>query len=234
MLEELIRTSIGSLLVPSTRRIRWGHDNPIVLRAAHAEATLLASGWSIDPDSTDDPLCDVRRVASELAMAETTARRWMRDGTLTCVIVEDGDGVRRRWVRLSEVWSVRDRLGKRVLLPDLAEDLGIRYHELYRLSRLLGLELERHPTSRQFEVPPEATERLQAEVVRLRALHARSLKLATAAQRLDRAVSTVGLMARRGELEVDLETDSSKAVFVTPSLGGDLPGRTCQRIQEQS
>jgi hypothetical protein len=67
------------------------------------EATLLAAGWSIDPDGGDDPLCDVRRVASELGMAETTARRWMRDGTLRCVIVRDGDGVQRRWVRLSEV-----------------------------------------------------------------------------------------------------------------------------------
>ena len=178
VLDELIRGSIGSLLIPSTRRIRWGHANRVFLRAAHVEATLLAAGWSIDPDSGDDPLCDVRRVASELGMAETTARRWMRDGTLRCVIVRDGDGVQRRWARLSEVWSVRDRLGERVLLPDLADELGVRYHELYRLSRLLGLELERHPTSRQFEVPPEAAKRLRAEHLRVCALHERSLKLA--------------------------------------------------------
>lgn len=153
VLDELIRGSIGSLLVPSTRRIRWGHANRVFLRAARVEATLLAAGWSIDPDGGDDPLCDVRRVPSELGMAETSTRRWMRDGTLRCVIVRDGDGVQRRWVRLSEVWSVRDRIGERILLPDLAAELGVRYHELYRLSRLLGLELERHPTSRQFEVP---------------------------------------------------------------------------------
>ena len=215
VLDELIRGSIGSLLIPTTRRIRWGHANRVFLRAAHVEATLLAAGWSIDPDGGDDPLCDVRRVASELGMAETTARRWMRDGTLRCVIVRDVDGVQRRWVRLSEVWSVRDRLGERVLLPDLAADLGVRYHELYRLSRLLGLELERHPTSRQFEVPAEVAERLRAEHVRVCALHERSLKLAVTAQLLNRAVSTVGLMAKRGELEVDSETDSSNAVFVT-------------------
>ena len=215
VLDQLIGGSIGSLLVPSTRRIRWGHANRIFLRAAHVEATLSAAGWLIDPDGGDDPLCDVRRVASELSMAETTARRWMRDGTLPCVIVGDGDGVQRRWARLSEVWSVRDRLGERVLLPDLAAELGVRYHELYRLSRLLGLELERHPTNRQYEVPPEAAKRLRAENVRVCALHERSLKLAVTAQLLNRAVSTVGLMVKRGELEVDSETDSSNAVFVT-------------------
>jgi integrase len=80
VLDELIAVSIGSLIIPSTRRIRWGHANRIILRAGHAEATLLAAGWSIDPDSCDDPLCDVRTVASELRLAETTARRWMRDG----------------------------------------------------------------------------------------------------------------------------------------------------------
>ena len=215
VLDELVQASVESLVVPAARRIRWGHGNKMFQRAAHAEATLLAAGWSIDPDSQDDPLCDVRRVASELQMAESTARKWMRDGTLKCVIVKDGDGVQRRWTRLSEVWSVRDRLGERVLLPDLAEDLGARYHELYRLSRLLGIELERHPTSRQFEVPPEAAIRLRAELGRVRALHDRSLKLAAAARLINRAVSTVGLMAKRGDLEVDPETDSSNAVFVT-------------------
>ena len=169
----------------------------------------------MDPDSCDDPLCDVRRVASELRMAETTARRWMRDGTLRCVIVRDGDGVGRRLARLSDVWSLRDRLADRILLPDLAEELGVRYHELYRVSRLLGLEFEQHPSSRQFEVPPEAARRLRVEHARVRALHTRSLKHAAAARLLNRAVSTVGLMVKRGDLEVDPETDSSKAMFVT-------------------
>ena len=102
-----------------------------------------------------------------------------------------------------------------IRLPDLAEELGVRYHELYRVSRLLGLELDQHPTNRRFEVPPEAASRLRAEYARVRALHQRSLKLAAAARLLDIAVSTVGLMAKRGDLDVDPETDSSKARFVT-------------------
>jgi hypothetical protein len=214
VLDEIIRGSIGTLLVPTTRRIRWGASNRTLARSAHVEATLGAAGWAVDPDSVDDPLCDTRRVASELQVAPRTARRWMRDGTLRCVIVPDGDGIGRRWARLSEVWTLRDRLGDRVLLPDLAEELGVRYHELYQTARRLGVELERHPTSRQFEVPLEAT-KLRVEHARVRALHQRSIKLAAAARQLSLAVSTVGLMAKRGDLDIDPETDSSDARFVT-------------------
>lgn len=149
----------------------------------------------------------------------------------------DRPGRRRRWARLSEVWSLRDRLADRILLPDLAEEIGVRYHDLYRLSRLFGLELDQHPTSRQFEVSSEAAERLRAEHARVRALHGRSLKLAAASRQLHLAVSTVGLMAKRGELDIDPETDSSKARFVTRASvegcrvarGGDSPRR---RLEE--
>jgi integrase len=215
VIDELIVGSIGSLLVCTTRRIRWGRSNRNLRRAAHISATLDAAGWSIDPESSEDPLCDYGRVAAELVIARTTARRWMRDGTLRCVIVRDGDGIERRWVPLSEVWALRDRLASRALLPYLAEELGVRYHELYQMARRLGLELDQHPTSRQFEVPYKAAEQLRAELDRVRALHERSMKLSAAAKYLNLAVSTIGAMAKRGELVVDPETDSSEARFVT-------------------
>jgi hypothetical protein len=215
VLEEIIRGSIGSLIVPTTRRIRWGHSNRYLERAAHVDATLGAAGWMIDPDSVDDPLCDTIRVAAELGIGRTTARGRMRDGTLTCVIVADGDGVERRWTRLSAVLSLRDRLRDRVQLPDLADQLGVRYHDLYQTARRLGLQLDRHPTSRQFEISVETGQRLRDEYGRLRALHQRSMKLAAAATRLNLAVSTIGVMAKRGQLDVDPETDGSNARFVT-------------------
>jgi integrase len=215
ILDEIIRNSIGSLLVPTTRRIQWGHANRYLRRAAHIEVTLAAAGWLVEPGSVDDPYCDTARVACELHVSPTTARRWMRDGTLRCVIIQDSQGLERRRVPLSQVWALRDRLTERMLLPNLAEELGVRYHELYRTARRLGVELERHPTSRQFEVPIQAAELLRCELGRVRALHHRSMKLAAAALRLDRAVSTIGLLAKRGELEVDPETDGSGARFVT-------------------
>lgn len=237
VLDQIIGGSIGSLLIPTTRGIHWGQAYRDLGRVEHAEATLAAAGWLIDPGSALDPLCDAGRVATELRLADTTARRWLRDGTLRCVIVEDGDGVPRRRARLSDVWALRDRLAGRILLPDLAQELGVRYHELYRLSRLMGLEFEQHPASRQFEVPAEAADCLRAEHARVRALHQRSMKLAAAARVLGLAVSTVGLMAKRGELDVDPETDSSHARFVTRASveawriarAGDTSGRRLER-----
>lgn len=215
VLDELIRRSVGSLLVPTTRRVRWARSTRLFGHAAAVEATLAAAGWMIDPRDSDDPLCDTQRVASELGIASTTARRWMRDGTLNCVIVRDAKQPPSGWARLSDVWSLRDRLADRVLLPDLAEQLGVRYHELYRTARRLGMDLERHPTSRQFEVPHEEAGLLRSEHARVQALHDRSMKVAAAARRLSLAVSTVMLMAKRGELHTDPETDSSNARFVT-------------------
>lgn len=174
--DDLIRGSIKSLLVPTTRRVHWARSNRLFERAAAVDATLGAAGWMVDPGSSDEPLCDTQRVASELRIAPTTARRWMRDGTLNCVVVRDANVPPSRRARLSDAWSLRDRLADRMLLPDLAEQLGVRYHELYRMSRRLGMTLERHPTSRQFEVPREAAERLRSEHARVRALHERSMK----------------------------------------------------------
>lgn len=215
VLDELIRRSIGSLILPTTRRIHWARTNRLFRHAAAVEATLGAAGWMIDPGSADDPLCDTQRVASELRIAPTTARRWMRDGTLNCVIIREANHPPSRRARLSDVWSLRDRLADRILLPDLATQLGVRYHELYRMSRRLGMTFERHPTSRQFEVPHQDEERLRGEHARVHALHERSMKVAAAARQLGLAVSTVTLMATRGELDTDPETDSSNARFVT-------------------
>lgn len=124
VLDGVVRGSIGSLLVPTTRRVHWARSNRLFRSAAVVEATLGAAGWMVDLGSTEDPLCDTRRVASELRVAPTTARRWMRDGTVSCVIVDGSDGRQQRRARLSEVWTVRDRLACRQLLPDLAAQLA--------------------------------------------------------------------------------------------------------------
>jgi hypothetical protein len=217
ILDANIDNTIGSLLVPTTRKIRWGPDNPLRARVDHVEATLAAAGWQVEPGDPDDPLCDTNRVADELAVYPNTARRWMADGTLPTVVAPDDTGVPRRWVRLSDVWRHRDRLAGRLLLPDVAESLGLRYHEAYHLLRRLDLDLDQHPTTGEYELTPEAVGALRAETERIRALHRRSMKLAAAARQLRMAASTVGLMAKRGELEVDPETDSSGARFVTRS-----------------
>ena len=215
ILDEKITASIGTLLTPTTRRPYWGKQNPLRARAEHITATLVDAGWVVDPGSPDDPLCDAERVAAELDIHPNTARRWMADGTLPAIVAPDAQGVPRRYSRLSTVWAQRDRLARRVLLPDLAEQIGVRYHEVYNTVRRLGLAMEQHPATRMYEVTPEAADAVRNEFGRVQALHRRSMKLPAAAVQLHLAASTVRLLAQRGDLVVDPETDSSGLRFVT-------------------
>ncbi len=215
VLDDKIANSIGTLLTPTTCRVKWGHHNPILAKLDHVDATLAAAGWLIEPGDPDDPLCDAQRVASELHVHLSTARRWMADGVVACVVAPDERGVPRRFARLSAVWACRDRLAERVLLPDLAEELGLRYHELYHMVRRLDVHLELYPGTRDYQVTPEAAAVLRAEHARVRALHRRSMKLAAASRQLKVALSTTALLVKRGDLDLDPETDSSGAKFVT-------------------
>ncbi|MDA8282795.1 MAG: hypothetical protein M0Z42_05735, partial [Actinomycetota bacterium] len=192
-----------------------GSSNPLAARAAHVDATLAAAGWLVEPGSDDDPLCDATRVAAELDVSVTTARRWMSDGTLPTVAVPDAQSVPRRCCRLSDLWAHRDRLAGQILLPDIAEQLGLRYHEAYQMLRRLGLAADQDRVNGQYQLSPEVAEALRAEQRRIRALHGRSIKLAAAARQLGVALSTAALLSRTGHLEVDPDTDASGARFVT-------------------
>jgi predicted DNA-binding transcriptional regulator AlpA len=139
----------------------------------------------------------------------------MTDGTLPSLIAPDDHGVPHRWSRLSDVWSYRDLQDSKIRFPDLAEKLGIRYDELYRMMRHLGLALEQHPTSREFTLTEEEADTLRAEHQRVRALHLRSMKLPAAARQLKLTFSTVRLLAIGGGLDLESETDTSGARFVT-------------------
>ena len=213
-IDAMIEEAIGTLLVPTAQRVHWAHTHPNWQRGEDMSRVVDAAGWTREPGTDQDPLCDASRVARELGIAPTTARRWMRDGTFSCSTTVENGRLRRR-VRLSEVWSLRDRRAKRILLPELAIELGARYHELYQDARRLGLRLEQHPTSRLFDISPDEAQQLRKEQERVRRLHARAVKVSSAARELNRAVSTVGLMIKRGELALDPETDSSGARFVT-------------------
>jgi integrase len=215
VLDEKITASVATLLTPTACRVYWGRTNPLAARDEHVTAVLGAAGWLVDPGGTDDPLCDAQRVASELGLYITTARRWMNDGIVACTVVPDAKGIPRRFARLSAVWACRDRLADRVLLSDLAEQLGLRYHELYNMVRRLDLTLDLYPGTREYQVTPEAATALRAEHERVRALHRRSMKLAAASRQLKVALSTTAMLAKSDGLDLDPVTDSSGAMFVT-------------------
>ena len=215
LLDDHIAAQIGTLLTPTTRTVHWGRTNQLSYRADHVIAVLGAAGWLVEPGDPDDPLCDARRVADELGIVATTARRWMCDGTIPSVVAPDPNGVPRRYSRLSDVWAHRDHFARVIRLADLAEQLGVRYDEIYRSMRHLGLSPAQHPTSKELIFGDEEVEALRAEHARVRALHQRSIKLPAAARQLKVSFTTVRLLAANGDLELDSETDTSCARFVT-------------------
>lgn len=215
VLNDNIAKQIRTLLTPSTRRVRWTRSNPIFARTDHVSATLQAAGWLVEPGDPDDPLCDAPRVASELGITETTARRWMTDGSLPYIVAPDVHGAPRRFTTLSDIWRLREQLANVIRLPDLAEELGVRYGELYRSMRHLGLHPEQHRTSKEFTLTPSEADALRGEHARVHALHRRSVKMPEAARQLKLSWTTVRLLAKAGDLELDAETDTSGARFVT-------------------
>ena len=215
ILDHNIVMSIGGLMTPTLHRVQWGSGNPIAARSDHVDATLAAAGWLVEVGDSDDPLCDARRVAAELDIDPKTARRWMASGTIPTLVVPDAMGVPRRHAQLSAVWQLRERLAGQILLPDLADELGLRYHEVYNMLRRLGIDVEQRLGNREYQLTDEVARVLRAEHERIRCLHLRSIRVAAAARQLKVALSTVGLLIRRGELDLDPETDSSGAKFVT-------------------
>jgi hypothetical protein len=81
--------------------------------------------------------------------------------------------------------------------------------------RCLGLEVEQRPGHLEYLLTHQAAKALQVEHQRIQALHRRSMKLAAAARALNVALSTAALLSRTGQLDIDPETDSSGARFVT-------------------
>lgn len=153
ILDDHITADIATLLTPTTRTVHWVGTNPLFARADHVTAVLADAAWQVEPGDPDDPLWDAKHVADELDIGTTTARRWMTDGTVPSVVQPAGDGVPRRYSRMSDVLAYRDQRARVIRLPDLAEQLGVRYDETYRSLRYLGLAPAQHPPAKSSPSP---------------------------------------------------------------------------------
>ncbi len=211
ILDDNIAAQISTLLTPTTRAGHWGRTNPLSYRADHANAVLGAAGWFVEPGDPHDPLCNANRVTDELGIVATSARRWMRDATIPSVVAPDANGVPGRYSRLSDVWAQRDRLAGVIHLTDLTEELGVRYDEIYRLMRHLGL-----APAQQGAHPHRRRGRGAASRARPGPCTPPSfVKLPIASRQLKVSFTTVRLLVANGDLALDPETDTSGAGFVT-------------------
>lgn len=209
-IERSILATVGTLIIPTSSFPQFGRNHPIRPRLDDVRCQLIEAGALTETltDDGDEPLLDAAEVALELGCHESHARRLMRRGVLHA---DDRSG--RHRVAFSDLEAYRAT--KLPNLRDVADRHGIDYHRLYRLVEQLGIELERDPVSDDFAIDPAAEAALLAEVHRVDALRSRACTVADAARRLRKAHSTVRLLLRRGELDVDPETDASGARFIT-------------------
>jgi hypothetical protein len=215
-----IAAQVATLLVPTEHRIPWRSNNPLRVRSGHIEAVLAEAGWQVEPGGAENPWCDSARVALELGIAETTARRWMRDQVVPSTTDTDEHGNARRRSRLSDVEAVRERLSQRILLRDLAVELNVGYYRAWRALRRLGVISAREgPPPRELVLTVGQADALRRECDRLSALFDRSMRVSAAATNLGVAFSTAQKLLRRGELIEDPERDAFGAQYVTrPSV----------------
>ena len=213
--EASVAEAVPTLMVPTERAVRWSADNPLRARALHVEAVLAEAGWLAYSGGGANPWCDTNRVASELGVALTTARRWMRDQVVPCTTDTDEHGNECRRARLADVQAVKERLSGRILLRDLARDLGVGYHRAWQTLKRLGIDPSRDPRTEELVLSPDEAAATRAEFTRLAALASRSVRLSAAATKLGVSLGEVKQLIRRGQLVEDAERDAFGARYVT-------------------
>jgi integrase len=212
-IDRRIDRELGDLLIPTSLPY-FGEDHPIRARLADAREALVDAGWlAAEGDGPDTP-CGTARVADELGIAETTARRCMSNGTLP-IRVDVVDGTERRTARLEDVRRLRNELDEQTTVADLARELGEDYHVLYRLIHHLELEIPQDELTGKFRLSEAQCRRIRDEHGRIAALHRRAVRVGMAAHALGIGDRRVRHLICAGELDVDPETDMSNYRFVT-------------------
>jgi transposase len=212
-LDERVADEVGELLIPTDKRPQFGVGNPLIERTGHAEM-VLRDAWGLDTEAGYDPLYRTEQVAEELDVPRTTARRWMRDGKLPVEETTDRFGGCVRGVRCSQVRLFMAQLEKRPTLADLAGELAIDYHEVWRTMQRLNIDPERGPRG-EYRLDDGQAVHLRQETHRIAGLHRRALTVTETARELGITRYTVYKWLERSELERDPGSDSSGAAFVT-------------------
>ncbi len=204
--EAEIAKSVRTLVVPTTRRPRYGSDLEPSLRAARA-AALSELGWQVS--TLEEGWVGADEAAAILSMAVTATRRLFPDQIPA--VKQDG-----QWrARLEDVVAYRDRFAGWVRIEDVAERVGATYHQVHATIKRLNLQAVKDDYSRQLLLTEDQAGELVAEFSRIESLHLRSMPVTEAASQLGVSHSSMGEWAKSGKIVVDAESDASGKRFVT-------------------
>jgi integrase len=194
------------LVITTTKRCTTGNQPALAPRAAEIDAALLDAHWLAAPAASAEPVLDAGAVAELLAIAPTTARRYLANGTLPSRPLPGG---RRdqRGALLSDVQALRSALDNRTTMADLADQLGYSIASLHGAARRRGLALE---LQGNLTVVPDPTRRaLVAWASQQNRLKQTAYPQAEAARRLGVSARTVHHMVDAGILESVRATDTA-------------------------
>jgi len=214
--EEIVRT-IRTLLVPTTKKPAYGASQDRSEGAAR-DAALNEIDWQLE--ALGEGWIEADETASILSMSVTATRRLFP--LQISAVKSDG-----KWrVRLEDVISYRDRFEGWVRIEDVAEKVGVTYHQALATIQRLALDLKTDEYTRQVLLTLGQAHAVIDEHSRIEELRRRSMTVAQAASVLNASHSSVGVWIKNGKIVADEETDSSGKTFVTrASVQGELDRR---------
>lgn len=216
-----IAKSIGSLLVPTTKKPRYASSLDRSARAAR-EVGLAEIGWQVN--AFGDGWVDCGEAAVILSMSTTATRRLLPDqiAAVKC------DGQWR--VRLEDVMSYRERFAGWWRVEELANKVGATYHQVHATIQRLKLDPSTDERSRQVLLTTEQANAVIREHTRIDELRARSMTVAEVARMLNASHSSIHQWVKAGRLVADDDTDASGKTYVTrDSVQNEIDRRGMKR-----
>ena len=208
-IDQEIAEHIGHLLLRYAP-MRWTKDNAFYDQRHEIDQALRSYGLLADQDQMT-----TGQLAEHLEVGQTTVRRWLREGQIEGATRIEGHGPVHYQAAAGAVKAHLEAPAfEGQPLDAVAADLGMTYHQARRLLLDVGHGGERRADGK-FDLSDAAVAAMRRERDRVQALHQRAVKHAEAARRLGCSRRSISDRIARGELELDAETDTSGAQFVT-------------------
>ena len=223
VIDDEIVKSIGTLLVPTTKRPSYGSGLDQGERMAR-DVALAEIGWQLD--DLGSGWVDVEEAASILSMSVTATRRLLHSHLNA--VKSSG----RWWAQLDAVIAFRERFAGLWRIEDVANTVGATYHQVRSAVQRLGLVMANDEYSRQLLLSEEQASIVISEFSRIEELRQRAIPVSEVARMLNSSHSSIFQWVRTGRLEVDLQTDASGKIFVTrTSVQRELDRRGMKRVE---
>lgn len=201
-LEQLIDAELShGLLIPTTVPCTTASQPALAADAARIEAELREVGWLVD-EAAEDGWIDSSEIAALYGVAESAARRWLREGKWTTRIRgSKGAAGQERLALATDVIADLKVQRSRITISSIAEEFGLGYHRVHELYRL-QVNPEHQTGSGSISLTAEEAEQLRLLASAEVADAALGMTSKEAADRLGVSARVLDVLVVEGELAV--------------------------------